>query len=227
MICAVAPAYELWHALKSNNPMLTSVAIVEDDNDFRASLERYLNEVPGYRCVCVCSTAEEALHKIPRLKPDLALMDIHLPNLSGLECTRRLKELCPSVQILILTVYTDNERIFGALKAGASGYLLKRADPEDILRAIQEVKQGGAPMSSQIARCVVQSFRNDPANDPKVEALSQREEEILQHLSKGYSTKEIADRLSVSVNTVRTHLQHIYDKLHVRSRTEAVIKFLH
>jgi DNA-binding NarL/FixJ family response regulator len=207
--------------------MLTSVAIVEDNNDFRASLERYLNEAPGHRCVCACGTAEEALQKIPRLLPDVALMDIHLPNLSGVDCTRRLKDLCPSVQILILTVYEDNERIFGALQAGASGYLLKRADPADILRAIQEVKQGGAPMSSQIARRVVQSFRNDPANTPKVEGLSQREEELLRHLSKGYSTKEIADRLSVSVNTVRTHLHHIYSKLHVRSRTEAVVKYLH
>jgi DNA-binding NarL/FixJ family response regulator len=147
--------------------------------------------------------------------------------LSGVECTRRLKESCPSAQILILTVYEDNDRIFGALKAGASGYLLKRADPADILRAIQEVKQGGAPMSSQIARRVVHSFRSEAANAAKVEELSQREEEILQHLSKGYSTKEIADRQSVSVNTVRTHLQHIYNKLHVRSRTEAVVKFLH
>jgi DNA-binding NarL/FixJ family response regulator len=207
--------------------LLTSIAIVEDNNDFRESLERYLNDAHGCRCVCACSTAEEALQKIPRLLPDVALMDIHLPNLSGVECTRRLKESCPSVQILILTVYEDNERIFGALKAGASGYLLKRADPADILRAIQEVKQGGAPMSSQIARRVVHSFRAEPASAPKVEELSQREEEILQQLSKGYSTKEIADRLSVSVNTVRTHLQHIYHKLHVRSRTEAVVKFLH
>jgi DNA-binding NarL/FixJ family response regulator len=146
--------------------------------------------------------------------------------MSGVACTKRLKELCPSVQILILTVYEDNERIFGALKAGAGGYLLKRADPADILRAIQDVKQGGAPMSNQIARRVVQSFRENDGGASKVEGLSQREEEILQNLSKGYSTKEIADRLSVSVNTVRTHLQHIYEKLHVRSRTEAVAKFL-
>jgi DNA-binding NarL/FixJ family response regulator len=153
-------------------------------------------------------------------------MDIHLPNMSGVDCTRHLKQLCPSLQILILTVYEDNERVFGALKAGASGYLLKRSDPADILHAIQEVKQGGAPMSSQIARRVVQSFRETANGTLKDQKLSQREEEILQHLSKGYSTKEIADRLSVSVNTVRTHLQHIYEKLHVRSRTEAVVKFL-
>ncbi|HVM48354.1 MAG TPA: response regulator transcription factor [Candidatus Acidoferrum sp.] len=207
--------------------MPTTVAIVEDDRDFRATLAHYLDEAPGCRCVCACSTSEEALQKIPRLQPEVVLMDIHLPNMSGIECTRRLKELCPDLQILMLTVYEDNERIFNALKAGAGGYLLKRADPADILHAIQDVKQGGAPMSSQIARRVVQSFREGAKNAQKVEALSEREEEILQHLSKGYSTKEIADRLSVSVNTVRTHLQHIYHKLHVRSRTEAVVKFLH
>jgi DNA-binding NarL/FixJ family response regulator len=206
--------------------MMTSVAIVEDNNDFRASLALYLDEAPGYRCVCACSTAEEALQKIPKVMPDVVLMDIHLPNLSGVDCARKLKELCPTIQILILTVYEDNERIFGALKAGASGYLLKRADPADILRAIQDVKQGGAPMSNQIARRVVQSFREKSGDTTKLEGLSQREEEILQNLSKGYSTKEIAERLSVSVNTVRTHLQHIYEKLHVRSRTEAVAKFL-
>jgi DNA-binding NarL/FixJ family response regulator len=205
---------------------LISVAIVEDDSDFRATLARYLDEAPGCRCVCACSTSEEALQKIPRLLPDVVLMDIHLPRMSGLDCTRRLKELCPAIQILILTVYEDNDRVFGALKAGASGYLLKRADPADILHSIQEVKQGGAPMSSQIARRVVQSFREPPPNALKNEKLSQREEEILQQLSKGYTTKEIADHLSVSVNTIRTHLQHIYDKLHVRSRTEAVVKFL-
>src|SRR5258705_2640278 len=200
--------------------MLTSVAIVEDNSDFRTTLEHYLGEAPGCRCVCACSTSEEALQKIPRLLPDVVLMNIHLPRMSGVDCTRRLKELCPNVQILILTVYEDNERVFGALKAGASGYLLKRADPADILRAIQEVKQGGAPMSSKIARQVVQSFRGDSEGTRKVEELSEREEEILEQLAKGYFTKEIADRTSVNVNTVRTHLQHIYEKLHVRSRPE-------
>jgi DNA-binding NarL/FixJ family response regulator len=196
--------------------MLISVAIVEDNRDFRATLAHCLDETPGYRCVCTCGTSEEALQKIPKLLPDVVLMDIHLPNMSGLECTRRLKVICPSVQILMLTVYEDNERIFGALQAGAGGYLLKRADPADILLAIQDVKLGGAPMTSQIARRVVQSFRKATPESSKLE-----------HLSKGYSSKEIADRLSVSVNTVRTHLQHIYEKLHVRSRTEAVVKFLH
>ena len=217
----------MWMAVATQfETMAITVAIVEDNRDFRTTLARYVDEAPGHRCVCTCGSSEEALQKLPRLLPDVVLMDIHLPSMSGLDCTRKLKELCPSVQILILTVYEDNERIFGALKAGAAGYLLKRADPADILNAIADVKQGGAPMSSQIARRVVQSFRETPRETLKEEKLSAREEEILQHLSKGYATKEIADRLSVSTNTVRTHLQHIYEKLHVRSRTEAVVKFL-
>ncbi len=207
--------------------MKISVAIVEDNRGFRAKLENYLNEAPGFHCVCACDSAEEALKMIPQVLPDVVLMDIHLPRMSGVDCTRQLKSICPSVQILVLTVYEDNNRIFGALKAGASGYLLKRAAPDSILAAIQEVKQGGAPMSSQIARCVVQSFREPAPNPLKADKLSQREEEILQQLSQGYSTKEIADRSSISVNTVRTHLQHIYDKLHVRSRTEAILKYIH
>ncbi len=158
--------------------------------------------------------------------PDVVLMDIHLPNMSGVACTRRLKELCPSVRVLILTVYEDNEKIFGALKAGASGYLLKRAHPTDIIRAINEVKLGGAPMSSQIACRVVESFYESSRVSPTEEKLSQREEEILEELSKGYTPREIASRFSISANTVHTHLKHIYEKLHVHSRTEAVLKFL-
>jgi DNA-binding NarL/FixJ family response regulator len=203
-----------------------NVAIVEDNRSFRDKLANYLNETPGYHCVCDCDSAEDAFKLIPKLQPDVVLMDIHLPNLSGVDCTRKLKEICPSVRILILTVYEDNERIFGALKAGASGYLLKRADPADILRAIQEVNQGGAPMSSQIACRVVESFRETAPDPRKSEKLSQREEEILQALCKGYSSKEIGEHFSISITTVNTHLHHIYEKLHVRSRTEAVLKFL-
>jgi DNA-binding NarL/FixJ family response regulator len=202
-----------------------SIAIVEDNRGFRDKLANYLNEIPGYHCVCECDSAEDALKVIPKLQPDVVLMDIHLPNMSGVDCTRKLKELCPSMRILILTVYEDNDRIFGALKAGASGYLLKRADPVDILRGIQEVKQGGAPMSSQIACRVVESFQTAP--DSRTDGkLSQREEEILQVLCKGYSSKEIGEYFSISTTTVNTHLHHIYEKLHVRSRTEAVLKFL-
>ncbi len=206
--------------------MSIKVAIVEDNRSFRDKLSSYLNEKPEFQCIGAFDSAEDALKSIPRLMPDVVLMDIHLPKMSGVDCTRKLKDICPAVQILILTVYEDNDRIFGALKAGASGYLLKRADPADIVAAIQEVKHGGSPMSSQIARRVVQSFRESPANPQKEEKLSQREEEILQQLAKGYSTKEIADKSCISVNTVRSHLQHIYEKLHVRSRTEAVLKFL-
>lgn len=206
--------------------MSIQVAIVEDNRSFREQLSSYIDETQGYRCVGVFGSAEDAIKAIPKLLPEVVLMDIHLPNMSGVDCTRRLKDLLPTLQILILTVYEDNDRIFGALKAGASGYLLKRADPADILRAIQEVRQGGSPMSSQIARRVVQSFRETAPDPMKDEKLSQREEAILQQLAKGYSTKEIAEHSSISVNTVRTHLQHIYEKLHVRSRTEAVLKFL-
>ena len=209
-----------------NRSLLTTIAIVEDDRDFRNTLKAFVDEAPGFRCVCACDTAEAALQTIPKLLPDVVLMDIHLPNMSGVACTRRLKEVCPSLRILILTVYEDNERIFGALKAGASGYLLKRADPADILRAIQEVNQGGAPMSSQIAVRVVESFRETAPDPRKSEKLSQREEEILHALCKGYSSKEIGEHFSISITTVNTHLHHIYEKLHVRSRTEAVLKFL-
>ena len=203
-----------------------NVAIVEDNRSFRDTLASYLNETPGYNCVCACGSAEDALKMIPRLRARCDPDGHSLPSMSGVDCTRRLKDLCSGVRILVLTVYEDSDRIFGALKAGASGYLLKRADPADILRAIQEVKAGGAPMSSQIACRVVESFR-EPVRDPlKDEKLTQREEEILQVLSKGYSSKEIADHFSISIATVNTHLQHIYEKFHVRSRTEAILRFL-
>jgi DNA-binding NarL/FixJ family response regulator len=205
---------------------MTNVAIVEDNISFRNRLAKFLASTPGFRCVCACDDAEEALKQIPRLVPDVVLMDIHLPVVSGVECTRRLRDVCPSTRILILTVYEDNDRIFGALKAGASGYLLKRADPSDILRAIEDVKHGGSPMSSQIARRVVESFREPSRDSLKNEKLSEREEEILQVLSKGYSNKEISEYLSISVTTVNAHLRHIFEKLHVRSRTQAVLKFL-
>ncbi len=204
-----------------------NVAIVEGDRIFREKLEGWVNDASGYRCVCASGSAEEALKVIPRLLPDVVLMDIHLPSMSGVDCTRRIRNLCPSVQILVLTAYEDNDRIFSALKAGVSGYLLKRTDSAGILHAIREVKQGGAPMSSRIARRVIESFHEKNRDPHKSEKLSRSEEEILQCLAKGYSNKEIATRSSVSVNTVRTHLHHIYEKLHVRSRTEAVLKHLH
>ena len=152
-------------------------------------------------------------------------MDLHLPNLSGVECTARLKELLPALQIIILTVYDDTETVFQALRAGACGYLLKRSPPEKILSAITEVRQGGAPMTSEIARKLVETFREPPLPHAADLHLTRREEEILELLSQGFANKEIAQRVSLSYDTVRWHLKGIYDKLHVRSRTEAAYKF--
>lgn len=205
---------------------MITVGIVEDNRELRESLARMVEEAQGFRCVCACATAEEGLLEIPRTLPDVVLMDIHLPVRTGIECTRRLKDLCPSVQILILTVYEDNENILNALKAGASGYLLKRASRAKILASIIEVKEGGSPMTSHIARKVVASFR-EPARQPTPEeqGLSERESEVLGFLTKGHNTREIAEKMHVSVNTVRVHIQHIYTKLHVRSRTEMLLRF--
>ena len=203
-----------------------SVGIVEDDAIIRQSLIKLVGSTAGFACVGACATAEEAIERLSALKPQLVLMDIHLPRASGIECTYRLKELLPATQILILTVYEDTESIFHALKAGASGYLLKRSEPEDIVRALKDVYDGGAPMTARIARKVVQSF-SEPARGANLAVkLTEREEEILSMLAKGYANKEISSKMNVSMSTVRTHLRHIYDKLHVRSRTEAVLKFL-
>jgi len=206
---------------------MISVSIVDDEKELRESIATFVNGSPGFRCVSSYSNAESALPALPADQPDVVLMDINMAGMTGIECVEKLKATNPGMQIVMLTVYEDTDQIFKALSAGASGYLLKRADPSSILLAIQEVRQGGAPMSSQIARRVVQSFLETTIGTIKEQKLSQREEEILQQLAKGYSTKEIADRSSISVNTVRTHLQHIYEKLHVRSRTEAILKFLH
>lgn len=203
-----------------------TVGIVEDDVIIRNSLIKLVGDVSGFRCLGVCQSGEEALKRIPELKPQVVLMDIHLPQMSGIECTSQLKQLLPNTQILILTVYEDSDSIFRALKAGASGYLLKRSEPEEVLHAMKDACEGGAPMTSQIARKVVQSFREPPPDSNASVKLTEREEEILAFLSKGYANKEIADKMQLSMSTVRTHLRHIYEKLHVRSRTEAVIKFL-
>jgi DNA-binding NarL/FixJ family response regulator len=208
--------------------MALNIAIVEDSLKIRGTLAQLITEAPGFACVCTCDTGEEALRLVPKHTPDIVIMDIQLPDLSGIECTARLKRLLPKMQVMIFTVYEDNDQIFQALKAGASGYLLKRTTPAEILEALTEIKQGGAPMSSEVARKVVQSFRQqEPAKSAEMEQLSRREEEILALLTQGYVAKEIAGKLSISYDTVRSHLKHIYEKLHVRSRTEAVIKYLH
>lgn len=210
----------------ANKKMIT-VAIVEDDKGIRQSLEWLLKASAEFSCVASCDSAEEALRVLPKAAPEVILMDINLPNMSGIECTARVKELLPSVQVVMITVYGDTEKVFNALRAGASGYILKRAAPERILEAIQEVHAGGVPMSSEIARKVLGAFREPaPAAPEEEQNLSRREQEVLELLSQGCSNKEIADKLSVSIETVTWHLKHIYSKLHVRSRTQAALKFL-
>lgn len=204
---------------------MTRIAIVEDNKIIRESLMEFIQADPDCRCVCTCATAEEALEVIPRHQPEIVLMDIQLPNLSGIECTAQLKQLLPSVHIIMVTVYEDTERIFKALRAGACGYLLKRCTPEDLMSAVREVRQGGAPMSREIARKVITSFQEPLTTAAEVAELSPRERGILELLAQGFPNKEIAHRLGVNDGTVRWHLRHVYDKLHVRSRTEAALKF--
>jgi DNA-binding NarL/FixJ family response regulator len=206
--------------------MSTTIGIVEDDAILRSSLAKLVEGARGFRCLAACASGEEALQNLPRLNPDVVLMDLNLPQMSGIECIRRLKEMLPATPVIVLTVYEDSEHIFRALKAGASGYLLKRSDPEEVLDAIRDARDGGAPMSSQIARRVVHSFHQPPPTGLNTAALTERETEILSFLSQGFANKEIADKMNISVPTVRTHLRHIYDKLHIRSRGEAIVKYL-
>lgn len=215
---------------RSQKPMSTKVSIVEDDAGVRESLSILINGAPGLECASCHSTAEDALEKIPTVKPDVVLMDINLPGASGIECVRKLKEKLPEAEVLMLTMYDDADQIFQSLTAGASGYLLKRTPPGKLLDDIQAVKHGAAPMSPKVARKVVDFFRRKPvAPSGKGSVcgnLSKREEEILDLLAKGYRYKEIADALGISFDTVRSHLRNIYEKLHVSSRTEAVVKYL-
>lgn len=202
------------------------IGIVEDDAVLRRSLARLVGEAYGSQNIVACGSGEEALEKFRAAKPHVVLMDLNLPQMPGTECIRRLKELLPETQVIVLTVYEDSEHIFRALKAGASGYLLKRSEPEDVLEAITNAREGGAPMSSQVAQRVVRSFHEPATGSLDTTTLTEREKEILDFLSKGFANKEIADKMSISVPTVRTHLRHIYEKLHVRSRSEAIVKYL-
>jgi DNA-binding NarL/FixJ family response regulator len=205
---------------------MTKIAIVEDNRVIRESLAEFVQTDPDCKCIYVCATASEALKEVPKCQPDIVLMDIQLPDISGIECTAQLKQLLPSVQIIMVTVYEDTDRIYKALRAGACGYLLKRCTPEELIDAIHEVKQGGAPMSREIARKVIASFREPATSASEVEGLSPREREILELLANGYPNKEIAARVGLTDGTVRWHLRHVYNKLHVRSRMEAALKFL-
>jgi DNA-binding NarL/FixJ family response regulator len=206
--------------------MSVSLSIVEDKADFQESLLHMLAKAPGYSCLHTYGTAEDALRGIPNSPPDVVLMDINLPGMSGVECVRRLHVLVPQVRVIMLTVYDNTENIYAALKAGASGYLLKRTSPAKLLEAIQDVVDGGAPMSSAIARKVVQSFQDAAPTDEKWENLSSREQEVLNMLAKGYLYKEISDQLHLGLGTIKTYIRRIYEKLHVQSRTEAVLKYL-
>ncbi len=204
---------------------MTRIVVVEDNSVIRESLAEFVQRDSECQCVGMYATGTEALRMIPRVAPDIVLMDIQLPDISGIECTAKLKQLLPSVQIIIVTVYEDTDRIFKALRSGACGYLLKRCSPDELVAAIREVRLGGAPMSREVARKVISFFQEPVKAAAEVEDLSPREREILELLAHGFANKEIAARLGVSDGTIRWHLRHIYHKLHVRSRTEAALKF--
>jgi len=207
-----------------------SVCIVDDNNELRAALEEIISMSDGYKCVGTMSTADEANRKLPLIKPDVVLMDINLGSgETGIDCVRELKPIMPSTNFMMCTVYEEDEKIFEALNAGASGYILKKTAPGKLLEAIRELYQGGAPMSSQIARKVVAAFQKHTTapgtGESDLATLSNREKEILELLSRGLMYKEIAAALFISQETVRKHVYHVYEKLHVGNRVEAVNKF--
>jgi len=202
------------------------IVLVEDKPDVRESWSKLLGSFADFRCVGQCASGEEAIRLIPTLKPDVVLMDIFLPRMSGIECTARLKTVLPKTPIVILTTSDDDEIVFRALEAGADGYLLKRTKPAELRSALLDAMSGGAPMTREIARRVVESFRQKGRSRDDSIVLTAREEETLLLLTKGYSNKEIADKMSLNVETVRSHLKHIYEKMHVRSRAEAVARYM-
>ena len=213
--------------VKSKKPdMRIRVSIVEDNRGTRESLAELLGRAPTLRFVSAHPDGEEALRQIPGEAPDVVLMDINLPKMNGIECVLRLKQQMPKMQILMLTTYEEGDLIFDSLRNGASGYLLKNMPPAELIQAIEQVHAGGAPMSMQIARKVVSHFQQIKMPQSEMEKLTKREQEILALLAKGYLYKEIADQLGVTLSTVRAHLHTVYEKLHVQSRTEAVVKFL-
>ena len=206
--------------------MPINVSIVEDSEQVRNTLARVINRAAGFHCLSQYANAEAALEGLPNDKPDVVLMDINLPGMNGVECVRKLKQVLPETLVMMLTAYEDTENIFNALAAGASGYLLKRTPSAELLDAIREVQQGGSPMTTHIARKVVQSFQKASASNSATENLSTREQEVLDCLSQGFLYKEIAEKLGISYETVHTYIRRIYEKLQVRTRTEAVAKFL-
>lgn len=203
---------------------MIQIAVVEDNQTMREGFVRFIRTAPDFRCVCLCATAEEALVELPRFQPEVVLMDIQLPKMSGIECTSKLKQLIPSAQIIMVTVYEDTERISAALRAGACGYLLKRCTPEDLIAAVREAHLGGVPMPREIARKVIAAFQQPITATKEIEDLRPSEKKILELLGRGLANKEIANRTGLSLRTVRWHLENIYDKLHVNSRTEVMLK---
>jgi DNA-binding NarL/FixJ family response regulator len=206
------------------NHMSISLSIVEDLDEVREGLKQFISLSPEFKVLDTFKTAEEAVYTIPKLKPDIVIMDISLPGMNGIDCIKEIKNRVPKTQFMMFTVYENDEKVFEALKAGASGYLLKNTGLVQMIEALKELHDGGSPMSSNIARKLVTVFREQEKNTVPVEALSNRENEILQLLSKGLLYKEIADQLSISVSTVRQHIHKIYEKLHVQNRTEAINK---
>ena len=206
--------------------MAITVSIVEDNDQLRGTLCRLIDRSEEFRCLSQFGNAEDALENLPKERPKVVLMDINLPGMNGVECVRKLKQVAPEILVVMLTAYEDTENIFNALAAGASGYLLKRAPRAELLEAIREVNNGGSPMTTHIARKVVQSFQKTGASMQSTENLSTREQEVLDCLSQGFLYKEIAEKLGISYETVHTYIRRIYEKLQVRTRTEAVAKFL-
>ncbi len=204
--------------------MSITITIVEDLDEVRNGLKSFLALSEGFKVLDTFNTAEEALHDIPKLKPDIVIMDINLPGMNGIECIRQVKSKVPHTQFMMFTVYENDEKVFDALKAGASGYLLKNTGLVQLIESLKELHNGGSPMSSNIARKLVSVFREQEKNNGPVETLSNRENEILLLLSKGLLYKEIADQLFIATNTVRQHIHKIYEKLHVQNRTEALNK---
>lgn len=205
---------------------VTSVCIVEDKAGLRESVVSFLNSSPGFSCNGAFASAEEALEAIPAIKPNVVLMDINLPGMNGIECVQKLKALIPTQVVIMLTIYENSDQVFQALAAGACGYLVKNTPPDKLLEAIREVQGGGSPMSSHIARKVVQSFQRSEKERAETANLSAREKEVLELLAKGYAYKQIAGALNISMGTIFTHIRRIYEKLHVNCRTEAVLKYL-
>jgi RNA polymerase sigma factor (sigma-70 family) len=209
--------------------MPIAISIVEDNDKLRATLARVIDRTDGFRCVSEYANAEDALADLPKIKPDVVLMDINLPGLNGVECVRQLKKLLPQIQVMMLTVYEDTENIFNALAAGANGYMLKRTPAKELIEALREVQRGGSPMTTHIARKVVQSFQKSAGAQQvanELSELSEREQQVLDLLAQGLIYKEIGEKLGISYETVHTYIRRIYEKLQVRTRTEAVAKFL-